>query len=86
MNGLPHTGSSSCWGDLRPLGLDLFNKDWPLFICYLAGHAALSGDEGPLLDKLWRLKPPPGQAAWEWDTFMSYIQTEAEVFTLPPPI
>ena len=42
-----------------------FNKDWPLFIRYLAGHAALSGDEGPLLDKLWRLKPPPGQAAWE---------------------
>ena len=56
-----------------------FNKDWPLFIRYLVGHAALSGDEGPLLDKLWRLKPPPGQAAWEWDTFMSYVQTEAAV-------
>ena len=42
-----------------------FNKDWPLFICNLAGHAALLGDEGPLLDKLWRLKPSPGQAAWE---------------------
>ena len=29
-----------------------FNKNWPLFICYLAGNAALLGDKGLLLDKL----------------------------------